>query len=109
MIMFEPTNQNNDFEQKPEMLCSTANLKSKIHNLKSKMALFPILLLPGAITELLASAASTGYITLADRYGLMAAILDETLPEEERLSVDRLLRAICRGRLKIVNELSSVT
>ncbi|HEY9808036.1 MAG TPA: hypothetical protein V6D13_01730 [Halomicronema sp.] len=106
--------QTNDFDntkaiQKPEIGYATGNLKSKIQNLKSKMILFPILLLPGAIAELVASTATTGYITLADRYGLMAAVLDETLPEEERLSVDRLLRAICRGRLKIVNELSAVT
>jgi len=58
-------------------------------------------LLPGAISELLASVADTGRVTLLDRYGLLAATLDENLPEEERLAVNRLLRAIARGRVEV--------
>jgi hypothetical protein len=58
-------------------------------------------LLPGAISELLAAVADTGRLTLLDRYGLLAATLDEHLPEEERLAVNRLLRAIVRGRIEV--------
>lgn len=58
-------------------------------------------LLPGAISEMLASVADTGRLTLLDRYGLLAAALDEHLPEEERLAVNRLLRAIARGRVEV--------
>ena len=68
----------------------------------------PIQLLQSALGELFAQANSTGYLTLADRYGLMAAILDDSLTEEERCSVDRLLRAIRRGRIKIRDEISTV-
>ncbi len=68
----------------------------------------PIQLLQSALGELFAQANSTGYLTLADRYGLMAAILDDSLTEEERCSVDRLLRAIRRGRIKIRDEISMV-
>lgn len=66
------------------------------------------LLLPSALSELFADVTSSRRITLADRYGLMAAVLDESLDDEARYSIDRLLRAICRGRVQIVNELSAV-
>lgn len=65
-------------------------------------------LLPSAISELFAQVSSTGQITLADRYGLMAAILEETASEEEIHSIDRLLYALQRGRIRIVNELSTL-
>ncbi|MBE9117542.1 hypothetical protein IQ249_16715 [Lusitaniella coriacea LEGE 07157] len=56
-------------------------------------------LLPGAISEILASVNETGTLTLNDRYGLMAAILDENIEEEEARAITRLLRSIKRGRL----------
>lgn len=67
-----------------------------------------IQLIPGAISEILASVSDTGVLTLADRYGLMAAILDESLEAEDRNSLNRLLRSVLKGRVKIVNELSSI-
>ncbi|HEY9811014.1 MAG TPA: hypothetical protein V6D13_16935 [Halomicronema sp.] len=66
------------------------------------------LLLPYGLAELFADVMTSRRITLADRYGLMAAVLDESLDDEARYSIDRLLRAICRGRVEIVNELSAV-
>ena len=68
----------------------------------------PLHLIPSALGELFAEVNDTGYITLADRYGLMAAIFDDSLTEEEKRSIDRLLRAVCRGKIKLVNELSLV-
>ncbi|MGB3533970.1 MAG: hypothetical protein WBA13_10685 [Microcoleaceae cyanobacterium] len=68
----------------------------------------PIQLLQFALSDMYAQANSTGYVTLADRYGLLAAILDESLTEEERRSVNRLLRAINRGRIKVVDKVSTV-
>lgn len=65
-------------------------------------------LLPGAISDLFAQASDSGAITLADRYGLMAALLEDSLTEDERAAIDRLLRALRRGRMKIVNEISSL-
>jgi hypothetical protein len=38
----------------------------------------------------------------------MAAILDESLEDEDRNSINRLLRSVIKGRVKIVNELSIV-
>ncbi len=67
----------------------------------------PLQLLPGAISEILASVSDTGVLTLADRYGLMAATFDESLNDEDRGCVNRLLRAVLRGRVKMVNELSA--
>ena len=66
-------------------------------------------LLPGAISDLFAQVSSTRKITIADRYGLMAAMLEDALTEEERASVDRLLHSFRRGRLKVVNELSALS
>ena len=58
---------------------------------------------------LFANANSTGYITLADRYGLMAAIFDDSLAEDEKLSVNRLLGCICKGRIKVIDEISVIS
>ncbi|HAG83305.1 MAG TPA: molybdenum cofactor guanylyltransferase [Cyanobacteria bacterium UBA12227] len=66
------------------------------------------ILLPGALSELFAQATISGFMTKADRYGLMAALLEEELTAEERCIIDRLLRAVRRGRLKLADELSAV-
>ncbi|HBB34677.1 MAG TPA: hypothetical protein DDZ80_02650 [Cyanobacteria bacterium UBA8803] len=65
-------------------------------------------LLPGALSDLFAEVSSSGKITLADRYGLMAALLDEELTQEERDSIERLLHALQRGRMKVVDEISAL-
>jgi hypothetical protein len=63
--------------------------------------MFPNLqLIPGAIAEILASVSETGVLTMGDRYGLLAASLDESLNEEERRAVNRLLRSVIKGRVK---------
>jgi hypothetical protein len=66
-------------------------------------------LLPGAISDLFAQASYSGKITLADRYGLMAAFLEDRLSDEERESIDRLLHALHRGRMRVVSEISAVS
>ena len=70
--------------------------------------LTPIRLIPGAISDLFAQVTISGKITLADRYGLMAAVLEDSMTEDERSAIDRLLRALCRGRIQVVNEISSM-
>jgi hypothetical protein len=65
-------------------------------------------LLPHAIAELFAQATYSGKVTLADQYGLLAAIVDESLSEEERFSIDRLLRSAAKGSLVVVDDLSAV-
>jgi len=70
--------------------------------------MFLVQLIPGAISEMLASVTDTGSLTLADRYGLMAAVLDDSLDDQDRYSVNRLLRSVLKGRVKIVNELSAI-
>ena len=68
----------------------------------------PTSLLEFAIAELFVQVSLSGQITLADRYGLQAALLKDSLSEEERFAIDRLLYAISRGRVKIVNEISAI-
>ncbi len=65
-------------------------------------------LLPTAISDLFAQAAHTGKLTLADRYGLLAALVDGSASDEELQAVDRLLRAVRRGQVQLVDELSVV-
>ncbi len=64
-----------------------------------------IQLLPGAIAEILASASETGAIALSDRYGLMAAVLDDSLDEEQMRAINRLLRAIAKGHIQVLDRL----
>lgn len=63
-------------------------------------------LIPGAINDLIATVNDTHCITKADRYGMMAAILDEATTDEERGSLDRLLRSFVKGRVRVCDELS---
>jgi hypothetical protein len=64
-------------------------------------------LLPGAISELVVATSESKVLTLADRYGLMAAILNEFISEEEIQSLNRLLRYIVNGRVQVVDQLSA--
>lgn len=61
----------------------------------------PAQLLPNAISSLFATTAQTGVITLADRYGLLTALTNESLSGEEREAVDRMLHAVARGRFQL--------
>lgn len=71
------------------------------------MLIMQVQLLPNAISELYAQVSNSGKVTLADRYGLMAAVLDESLDEEERMAVNRILYAIHKRKLVVVDEISS--
>ncbi|MGB0563967.1 MAG: hypothetical protein ACPGVO_19530 [Spirulinaceae cyanobacterium] len=62
-------------------------------------------LLPGSIAEMLAATSQTGVITKADQYGLQAALLEETLSEEELRAVNRLLRGVKRGKITVIESL----
>jgi hypothetical protein len=64
-----------------------------------------VVLLPGAVSEILASVSETGRLTLGDRYGLLAAALDEELSEDERNAINRILRSVYRGRVSVTQEL----
>jgi len=69
----------------------------------------PVNLLPGAINELIATITHTHRLTKADRYGMMTAILDESISEEERGSFHRLIRSLVKGRIQVADELSIVS
>lgn len=78
----------------------------RVEFMRSNMKL-QVQLIPGAIADLFAQVSCSGKITLADRYGLMAAILEDSITQEERESIDRLLRAFRKGRMQMVNEISA--
>ncbi len=64
-------------------------------------------LLPHAMPELFAQVTATGKITVADRYGLMAALLANPVSAEDCQTIDRLFHAVRRGKIRIVNDLSN--
>jgi hypothetical protein len=68
----------------------------------------PVRLLPTALYELFATASVSGRLTVADRYGLMAALLEESLVEEELRVINRLLYGVRKGRIAVVDEISCV-
>lgn len=69
----------------------------------------PLCLLPDALTDMTAQVADAKRLSLADRYGLLAAVMTDTLTEEERAAVDRLLRAVRRGWMQVTGELSTLS
>ena len=66
-------------------------------------------LLPGAISDLFAESSNSNQITLADRYGLLAALLEDSITEEERASIDRMLYSLHRRRIRVVSEISAMS
>ncbi|MGD1905093.1 MAG: hypothetical protein ACFB0C_03765 [Leptolyngbyaceae cyanobacterium] len=68
----------------------------------------PVCLIPSAISELFAQVTQTRQITLADRFGLMAAAFDDSLTSEERDAVNRVLQGVRRGRFQVVDALSTL-
>ncbi|MDB9496005.1 hypothetical protein PN441_01870 [Spirulina major CS-329] len=62
---------------------------------------YDLQLIPGAIYAILADVAETHTLTLSDRFGLMAAVMDEHLTEDECRAINRLLRAVQRGRVSL--------
>lgn len=63
-----------------------------------------VYLLESAITELFAQVLEKGQLNLKDRYILMTALLNNSLCREEEILINRLLHAVRRGRLQVVDE-----
>lgn len=51
------------------------------------------------VSELFFQIWRSGKITRTDRYSLRAALLEESLSEEDKAAIDRLLHAVRRGWL----------
>lgn len=64
-------------------------------------------LIPGAISEMLVSTSKTKVLTLADRYGLMAAIMNEFVGEDELEAINRMIHHTVKGRIALVNQFST--
>lgn len=64
-------------------------------------------ILPSALSELFAAAAISGSLTIADRYGLLAALLQDNLTTDESVVIDRLLHGVRRGKVTLTSQLSS--
>ncbi|NEO87587.1 MAG: hypothetical protein F6J87_25495 [Spirulina sp. SIO3F2] len=61
-----------------------------------------IQLLPGALPAMAQAVEQNRCVTLTDRYGLMAAVFDESLPDEERRMVNRILKGIQAGHIQVM-------
>jgi len=53
-----------------------------------------------AMAEMFAQITTSGVVTLADRYMMKAVVLQESLSDEERQVLDRLLYAVRKGRVR---------
>jgi len=97
-------------EESQGLHCSITGILSKkldIKNIAFLVVAMPFIQpLPSAISELFLQSSLSGKITLADRYGLLAALLNESISEDEIHCIDRLLYSLRRGRVQIVDELS---
>lgn len=65
-------------------------------------------LLPGAISELFLQTATTQKLTVADRYGILAAICEESVSEDEMQALDRIFYGLRKGQIQVVDDLSAI-
>jgi hypothetical protein len=63
-----------------------------------------VYLLDSTITQLFIQVIQKGQLTLTDRCVLMKAILSNSLCPDEEILINRLLHAVRRGMLKVVDE-----
>ena len=61
----------------------------------------PTLYSHSLIAEVFGQAWNVGSLTLNQREGLMAALLENTLNSEDYAAIDRLLHAVRRGWIKV--------
>lgn len=61
-------------------------------------------LLESVIAELFAQVLEKGELNLKDRYILMTVLLSNSLCREEEILINRLLHAVRRGRLQVIDE-----
>ena len=59
--------------------------------------------LESKIAQLFSEVIQKGQITLQDRGTLMSAILSNSLCKEEQILINRLLHAVRRGRLQVLD------
>ncbi len=64
--------------------------------------------LPSALSELFAQVSISGEMTLADRYGILAVLLNPPTNAEELYCIDRILYRCRQGRVRLVDELSTI-
>lgn len=62
--------------------------------------------LSDTICDILGYVGSTGALKRSDHYELMVASLDDSLDEQEKKAVNRLLRFVRTGRLPVVDDCS---
>lgn len=60
--------------------------------------------LESKIAQLFAHVLQKGKLTLTDRCVLMTALVNNSLCQEEEILINRLLHAVRRGRLQVVDE-----
>ncbi len=61
----------------------------------------PVQLIPGALAAMLADVIETGILTQNDRHGLRAAVMDESLPDDDRRTINRILQLAQRGGIQL--------
>jgi len=85
------------------LIISTSHLDTTDHQPDVPQTQF-LKLLPNALPELFAQVSATGQLTQADRYGLLAAFLDQAIEPDQHRMIDRIFYGIRRGWIKLVDE-----
>jgi hypothetical protein len=65
-------------------------------------------LLPSALPEMFAQVTATQKLTLADRYGMLAVLLDDRADAEDLYMIDRIFYALRQGIVQVVDEISVI-
>ena len=71
--------------------------------------LFDLQLLPNGFTDLIVQVTHSGKVTQADRYGLMAVLMNPDTTSDEFFWIDRLYWRLKQGYLEIVDEISNIS
>lgn len=70
--------------------------------------MFAMNLLPTALSEMFLQVTKTKTISRADQYGMLTALLDDSVNQSDLQSIDRILYAVRRGQVQVVDELSTL-
>ena len=59
---------------------------------------------PQIISEILTGVQNNDFLTLADHYQLMDCTFDRSIDEQQRNSINGILKLVHRGKVKLVNK-----
>lgn len=62
-----------------------------------------------ALSEIIQHASTSGIITAVERYHVMLAFVQDSLTDAELYEIECLLRAVCQGKIRVVDSAAELT